>query len=147
MGALHRAGFASQPSSSSRDDGLVLYDAYISMAARCAPPANKPTPVELLNCRDWLVADLRLLTRAQVIVALGRIAFDAVLKAAPAIGARLPPRRPTFGHGAQARLEREHATPPQLIASYHPSRQNTNTGKLTVPMFDRIFAAARDALS
>jgi uracil-DNA glycosylase family 4 len=146
MGALHRAGFASQPSSTTREDGLVLTDAFITVAVRCAPPENKPTPVELRTCQEWLASELRVLSRAQVIVALGRIAFDAILRTAPELGARLPAPRPQFAHGARAVLERDDAPPLHLVASYHPSRQNTNTGKLTVPMFDRIFAAARAAL-
>ena len=144
--AMHRAGFASRPTSIARDDGLALRDAYITAAARCAPPENKPLPAELARCRPYLVAELRLLERLEVWIALGRIAFDALLRAAPTAGLALPEPRPPFAHGARATLLRPDGGPLLLLASYHPSRQNTNTGRLTEPMLDRIFAAARAAL-
>ncbi len=137
--ALHRAGFANQPTSVSRDDGLQLRDAYIAAAARCAPPDNKPTPEELGNCRPYLIEELRLLKNVRAIVALGKVAFDNVLRA---IDAPLPAPRPSFRHGATYRVGTY-----TLIASYHPSQRNTSTGLLTRPMFDRIFKQAQKALN
>ena len=140
--ALHRHGFASRPDSVSRDDGLVLTDCYVSAAARCAPPGNKPRHVELAHCRPYLVAELRLLRRVRVIVTLGRIAHESWLKAA-GWWQRLGPRaRPRFVHGAASTLPDGTI----VIASYHPSRQNTNTGKLTPEMWDAVFQKARTAL-
>ncbi len=134
MRAMHKQGFASIPASVSRDDGLRLRDAWIGIAARCAPPDNKPLPEELAACRPYLVREMHLLP-VKVVVALGRVAFDAVLRAASG-------SRNEFGHGAERDLllgERR----VRLLASYHPSRQNTNTGKLTEAMLDRVFARAR----
>ncbi len=137
--ALYRYGFASQPTALARDDGLELTDCYISAVGRCAPPGNKPTPVELERCRPYLEAELRLLRRLRVVVALGRVAHDGWLKAA-GWWASLPPRdRPAFGHGAVATLPDGTI----LLSSYHPSRQNTNTGKLTRPMWHAVFQKAR----
>ena len=133
--ALHRFGFASQPTSVARDDGLRLIDCYVTAAARCAPPANKPTPRELATCRSWLEAELALLPRVRVVVTLGRIAHDAYLRAA-AID-----ERPRFAHGARTRLP----DGTLLIASYHPSRQNTNPGRLTRALWHAIFRRARAA--
>ena len=133
--ALHQFGFANQPTSIDRDDGLRLRDCYITAAARCAPPANKPTSTELDRCRPYLVQEIELLTRVRVVVTLGRIAHEAFLKA-KGLG-RLP-----FGHGVEATL----ADGTVLISSYHPSRQNTNTGKLTRAMWERIFRRARALL-
>ncbi len=118
--ALHHAGFANQPRSERRGDGLELWDAYITAAIRCAPPANKPTPAEIACCEPYLLAELRLLTRVRVVVGLGRIGWQAYLKARRALGT--------------------------LIASYHPSQQNTFTGKLTRPMLRAIFLTARRLL-
>jgi uracil-DNA glycosylase family 4 len=132
--ALWKAGFASQPTSTSKDDGLVLTDAWITLAARCVPPDNKPSRDELAACAPFLERELALFPRARVILALGRVAFDAWL------GLRPEPLRPrpTFAHGA------EHAIGDvTLLASYHPSRQNTQTGRLTEPMLDSVFARAR----
>jgi uracil-DNA glycosylase len=141
-GALHRYGFASRAESVSRDDGLTLADCYVSAAARCAPPANQPSRTELEHCRPYLEAELRLLTRLRVVVTLGRIAHDSWLKAA-GWWATLPPRRrPRFAHGAVTRLP-DGTT---VISSYHPSRQNTNTGKLTQAMWHAIFRRARQVL-
>jgi uracil-DNA glycosylase family 4 len=141
--ALHRFRFASQPASVARDDGLTLRDCYITAAARCAPPANKPTPGELDTCRRHLVAELGLLPTVKVVLALGRIGHEAYLKAS-GWWTRLPPReRPGFAHGAEAALP-DGVT---LLASYHPSRQNTNTGKLTPRMWDDIFRRAREILA
>jgi uracil-DNA glycosylase family 4 len=140
--ALHKAGFANTPFSTHLGDGLRLTDAYIAAAVRCAPPDNKPTPAEIDRCLPWLSAELDALTRLRVIVALGRIGFDATLRLLHDRG--LPARpRPAFGHGTIHRLP---APLPTLIASYHPSRQNTNTGKLTESMFDEVFAAAVQVL-
>jgi uracil-DNA glycosylase family 4 len=140
--ALHRFGFASQPAATDRDDGLRLSDCYITAAARCAPPGNKPTTSELDTCRTFLEQELRLLTRARVVLGLGRVGHEAWLKAS-GWWARLPPAaRPRFAHGATACL----ADGVTLIATYHPSRQNTNTGKLTRPMWHGIFSRARGLL-
>ena len=137
--ALHREGFASQPESVSRHDGQRLSDCWITAAGRCAPPGNKPTPAELDRCRGFLAAELRLLHRARVALALGRIGHEAWLKAS-GWWDRLPPReRPRFAHGAEARLPGGMT----LLASFHPSRQNTQTGKLTPAMWRAVFARAR----
>ncbi|TMG42144.1 MAG: uracil-DNA glycosylase [Chloroflexi bacterium] len=137
--ALYRYGFASQPTALTRDDGLELTDCYISAVGRCAPPGNKPTHAELERCRPYLEAELRLLRRLRVVVTLGRVAHDGWLKAA-GWWATLPPReRPAFGHGAVATLPDGTI----LLSSYHPSRQNTNTGKLTRPMWHAVFQKAR----
>lgn len=141
-GALHRFGFASQSLSVARDDGMRLRDCYITATVRCAPPENKPLPDEFDRCRPFLVDELRLLKRVRVVVALGRIAFDGYLKACRELGHTLPRPLPAFGHG------RVHCLPwgVLLIGSYHPSQQNTFTGKLTAPMFDSVFAKARKEL-
>jgi uracil-DNA glycosylase family 4 len=140
--ALHRFGFASRPDSVSRDDGLRLTDCYVAAAARCAPPANRPTPKELATCRPYLEAEVRLLRRVRVVLALGRVGHEAWLKASAWWG-RLPPReRPPFGHGREATLP----DGTRLIASYHPSRQNTNTGKLTRAMWEAIFERVRNTV-
>jgi uracil-DNA glycosylase family 4 len=136
--ALHRAGFASQPTSTHRGDGLVYHDLYLAAAAHCAPPDNKPTPREIANCRPFLVEHLRRLSEVRVILALGRIGFEAVLAALVETGQPLPAPRPAFGHGAEHRLGRY-----TLVASYHPSRQNTQTGRLTAAMLDQVLARVR----
>jgi uracil-DNA glycosylase len=138
---LYKFGFSSLPGSLHRDDGLKLTDCYISAAARCAPPDNKPLPAEFDRCRPYLVGELRLLSRVRVVVALGKIAFDEFLKAYAENGGVIPRPRPRFGHGSSARLDGL-----TLLGSYHPSQQNTFTGKLTRPMFESVFAAARGAL-
>ena len=139
--ALHARGFASQPFSTGRDDGQKLTGVYVTAAARCAPPANKPTPAELERCRGYLEAEIRLLRRVRVVLGLGHIGHEAWLRAAG--WWTLPAReRPRFAHGAESRLP----DGTLLIASYHPSRQNTNTGKLTRAMWDAIFARAREAV-
>ena len=141
-GALHRHGFARQAHSVSRVDGQRLDDCWVTAAARCAPPGNRPTPAELAHCRPHLAAELALLTRVRVVITLGRIGHDAYLKAA-GWWDRLPPaERPPFGHGATARLP-DGVT---LISSYHPSRQNTNTGRLTRAMWHAVFRRARALL-
>jgi uracil-DNA glycosylase family 4 len=142
MAALHRAGFANIPTSHHPGDGLALHDAFISAAARCAPPDNKPTPEEIVNCRVHLDAELAALPQVRVVVGLGKIAFDAYLQLLKQQGAAIRPR-PAFGHGIV------HALPngQTLIGCYHPSRQNTNTGKLTPRMMDDVFRLTRRALS
>jgi uracil-DNA glycosylase len=137
--ALFRAGLANQPHARSRDDGLVLRDAYISAAARCAPPGNKPTPDELGRCSAFLARESRLLARASVLVCLGGIAWDAALRLAESEGSALPRPRPRFAHGAE--LDTGSRT---LIACYHVSQQNTFTGRLTEAMIDRVVARARE---
>jgi uracil-DNA glycosylase family 4 len=137
--ALHRTGFASQAESVSRDDGLVLRDAYITAAARCAPPGNKPTPEELRNCRPFFERELDLLAEIRVVVALGKIAFDTyldVLKSRGIIKSRAPF---VFGHDREFRTA---PGQPLLISSYHPSQQNTSTGKLTEKMLVDVFRRA-----
>ena len=141
--ALHRVGFANQPWSRHRDDGLRLQDCYITAAVRCAPPDNKPTPTELTACRPYLSEELRLLGSVKVVVALGRIAFDAFLKAWRDAGRTMPAPRPAFAHGAMTELPGGVF----LLASYHPSQQNTQTGRLTTAMFEEIFARVRRLLS
>jgi uracil-DNA glycosylase family 4 len=137
MQAMHSAGFASITTSQRADDGLELRDAYIAAAVRCAPPDNKPLPAEIAACHPHLVAETAALTRLAVIVALGRIAFDAAWRLLADREIRVRPR-PAFGHG----LIYEPAGGPAVIASYHPSRQNTNTRKLTPEMLARVFADA-----
>jgi uracil-DNA glycosylase family 4 len=136
--ALHRAGFANQPQSEWRGDGLELRDAYVTATVRCAPPANKPLPEERDACLPYLQRELKLLERCRVLVALGSFGWDGVLRAARALGAEVPRPRPKFGHGAEVEVGRW-----RLIGSYHPSQQNTFTGRLTVPMTDAVLARAR----
>ena len=138
---LYKFGFSSLPGSLHRDDGLKLTDCYISAAARCAPPDNKPLPVEFDRCRPYLVREIELLKRVQVVIALGKIGFDEFLKAYAETGAAIPKPRPRFGHGSSAGLDGV-----TLLGSYHPSQQNTFTGKLTRPMFESVFRAAREVL-
>jgi uracil-DNA glycosylase family 4 len=136
--AMHRAGLASQPTSVSRDDGLRLIDAWVAAAVRCAPPANRPTPAERDTCLPWTVRELELLPRARVIVCLGAFAWDAALRVRAALGDPAPRPRPRFAHGAEAAGRRL-----TLLGCFHPSQQNTFTGKLTEPMLDAVFARAR----
>ncbi len=140
--ALHRAGYANQAESEHRGDGLRLRDAYITAVVRCAPPANRPTPAERDNCLPYLERELALLERGRVIVALGSFGWDGVLRTARALGAEVARPRPRFGHGTEADLGRW-----MLLGCYHPSQQNTFTGKLTVPMIDAVFARARELSS
>ncbi len=135
--ALYRAGFASQPTSTARDDGLELSGAYITATVHCAPPANKPTPAERAACGPYLARELSLLGGAVVVLALGQVAWQAV---AAHYGLR---PRPPFGHLAESPLPDGR----RLLGSYHPSQQNTFTGKLTVPMFDAVFARARELIT
>lgn len=136
---LHEIGFASKPRATSRDDGMKLSDLWISAVVRCAPPANKPTPEEQRNCAPWLDEEMRLLTNLRVVVSLGRIAFDGLLAHFLRSGRIASRSGFVFGHGAEFTLPDGLA----VIASYHPSLQNTNTGKLTRPMFLEIFKRAR----
>ena len=140
--ALHRAGYANQPYAVSRDDGLELRDAYVTATVRCAPPANKPTPEERNNCLPYLERELGLLERGRVVVALGSFGWDGFLRSAREIGVEVPRPRPRFGHGAEAELGRW-----RLLGCYHPSQQNTFTGKLTEPMIDAVFARARTLIA
>ena len=137
--ALHRAGLANQASSVRADDGLRLSGCFISATARCAPPANKPTPEEIEACAGFLDDEWRLLKQKRVLFALGKIAWDAALTLAARNGIVLPKPRPAFGHGAEYRLS-ESLT---LLGSYHVSQQNTFTGKLTPAMFDAVLARAK----
>jgi uracil-DNA glycosylase family 4 len=138
MTALHRSGFSNITTSQSPDDGLTLTDAYIAAVVRCAPPDNKPTPEEITNCLPHLDAELAALPRVRVVVALGRIAFDAYLQLLKRNGV-VPKPRPVFGHGEISTLPNG----VRLIAAYHPSRQNTNTGKLTPRMLADLFRLVR----
>ena len=135
--ALWRAGFANQPTSVSREDGLRLRDCFITAAVRCAPPANRPLPSERDNCLPYLEAELRLLERAGVIVCLGSFAWDVAIRALRSRRLTPPRPRPRFGHGAEAQMGSY-----RLVGSYHPSQQNTFTGRLTEGMLDEVFARA-----
>jgi uracil-DNA glycosylase len=141
--ALHKAGLANQPSWQHRDDGLRLIDSYITAVCHCAPPANKPLPKEIENCSVYLDEELNRLKNARVVIVLGKIAFDNYLKGLRRQRMELPKPLPRFAHDTIYQLG---ADLPTLIASYHPSRQNTNTGKLTEPMFDAVFARAKRLL-
>lgn len=146
--ALHRAGLASQATSEDRQDGLVLTGAYVTAAVRCAPPANRPTPAERDRCRPFLERELDLLAAGagiRVIVPLGQFAFDQVLRICRDRGYAVPVPRPRFAHGCELRLA--HSADPgdlHLVASFHPSQQNTFTGKLTEDMLDAVFERARE---
>src|SRR5438309_5298555 len=140
--ALHYAGFANQPTSAHAADGLRLRDAYITATIRCAPPDNKPLPSEILACRPYLLDELRLLDRVRVVVGLGRIGWEAYLRARRALSKAPPAARPVFAHGAASDL----GDGVTLLACYHPSQQNTFTGKLTRPMLRSVFVAARRLL-
>jgi uracil-DNA glycosylase family 4 len=138
--ALHRAGLSDRPSSRRADDGLTLTDVYIAAAVRCAPPANKPTPEERDNCAPYLARELGLLDRVRVLVALGAYGWDAALHAMAANGARPASAiKPRFGHGAEVAVAGY-----VLLGTYHPSQQNTFTGKLTPAMFDRVVSRAKE---
>jgi uracil-DNA glycosylase len=141
--ALWEAGFANQPTSIHRDDGLRLRDAYITAAVRCAPPDNKPLPGEMINCAPYLLTELQLLPRVRVVVGLGRVGWAAYLRSRRALGQTVPRPLPTFGHGAVTSFDDGR----WLIASYHPSQQNTFTGKLTRPMLRAVFVEAQRLLA
>jgi uracil-DNA glycosylase family 4 len=137
--ALHRAGFANQPTSVARDDGLRLTDVYVTASVRCAPPANAPTPDEQDRCSPWLVEELNLLSRVKVAVALGGLAWKQTLRLLEKAGHGVLTPRPRFAHAAEVVF----SSGLVLLGSYHPSQQNTFTGKLTGEMFDRIWERAR----
>lgn len=141
-GALHASGFANQANSDHRDDGLMLRDCYITAAVHCAPPGNKPALGEFKRCRPYLVQELKLFRQVKVVIVLGKIAFDSFLAAYQENGGTVPKPRPKFGHAVSIDLTQEL----KLLCSYHPSQQNTFTGKLTKPMFQSIFDQARAAL-
>jgi len=140
--ALHHFGFANQASSIHRDDGLAPTNCYIGATVRCAPPGNKPLPDEVEQCGRFLRDEIRLLKRKRVVITLGKIAFDHYLKACRVAGHTIPSPAPKFGHGVAYRLPWGDL----LLGSYHPSQQNTFTGKLTRPMFHSVFAQARREL-
>ena len=135
--SLHRTGFANQPTSSARDDGLVLSGAYVAAAVRCAPPANRPTPEERDRCAPFLARELAILEHVEVIVTLGGFAFDVVMRLLAAAGEPVPTPRPRFGHGVEVPVGKR-----SVLGCYHPSQQNTFTGRLTEPMLDDVFATA-----
>ena len=136
--ALHATGFANQPTSLHRGDGLALRGVFMSPICRCAPPANKPLPDEILNCRPYLIEELQLLDDLRVVVALGLLAMDGFLRAWAATGRSVPKPRPRFAHGAESALDARTT----LLCSYHPSQQNTFTGKLTQKMLRQVFSRA-----
>jgi len=139
FGSLHRVGMANQPESVSVDDGLALHGCWVAAAVRCAPPANQPTPAERDTCLPYAVRELALLAGVRVIVCLGSFAWDAGLRVLAAGGSTVPRPRPKFGHGAEATVGRR-----VLLGCYHPSQQNTFTGKLTRPMIDDVMRRARE---
>jgi len=141
MAALHRAGLASQPVSERRDDGLVLCGAYLTAVVRCAPPGNRPVGEEIRNCLPYLAEELRALNEVRTVLALGQVAFDACLQVLESCGVKVPRPRPRFIHGAAYRLG---DGIPVLVASYHPSRQNTQTGRLTPAMLDEAVHRSSD---
>lgn len=141
--ALHRAGFANQPTSTDRGDGLQLTDAFVTAAVKCAPPDNKPTPQERDQCEPFLVREMEALAQLRAIVCLGKFGWDQVIRTLRRSGAAFPAPLPRFGHAVVARP----LGGPTLIGSYHPSQQNTFTGRLTEPMLDRVFAIAREEMS
>lgn len=144
--ALHRSGFATVPHSIRRGDGFAPIDAYITAALRCAPPGNKPTVAQLERCAPYLRSEIDLLRELRVVVGLGKIGFDNAARALEASGYTHSARRPAFAHGATSTMSAPGRPPLTLIASYHPSRQNTNTGVLTAPMLDAIFRLVRRTL-
>jgi uracil-DNA glycosylase family 4 len=132
-------GLSNRAESRRADDGLELTDAYIAAAVRCAPPANKPTPDERANCAPYLVRELAIVDRVRVLVALGAYAWDACLRTVAALGDAVPSPKPRFGHGAET-----HIGSYTIVGTYHPSQQNTFTGKLTRPMLERVLSRARE---
>ena len=140
--ALHRAGFANQSHSTGWDDGLRLRDCWVTASVRCAPPQNRPLGGETANCSDWLTEELSRLERMEVLIALGGFSHTNLLRLAPRLGWSAPRPRPAFSHGAVNGLK----DGPILVSSYHPSQQNTFTGRLTEEMFDRVFVVARRLL-
>ena len=144
--ALHRAGFASQPIATGLDDGLTLQDAIITAAVRCAPPDNKPTPDERSRCLPFLEAELAALRELAVFITLGKLADDTIHAYIRRTGSYLTPRA-RFAHGAETEVALADGRRCTILASYHPSRQNTNTGVLTAPMLDAIFTRARQLIT
>ena len=140
--ALYKAGFANQPQSVNRDDGLELHDCYVTASVHCAPPDNKPLPSEYINCRPYLLDELKHLKNVRVVVPLGSIGFKNYFAARKELGWKNPAPLPPFGHALAVRLE-DGVT---VISSYHPSQQNTQTGKLTEAMLDTVFSRARTLL-
>jgi uracil-DNA glycosylase family 4 len=145
--ALHTAGFADRPDSIHKDDGLRLNEAWISAAGRCAPPGNRPTAEELASCRPFLRREARLLPRVRLVVALGGIAYDTYLKLVREDGGEVPRPKPRFGHGALVKIPGAGFLRWPVLCSYHPSRQNTQTGRLTRDMLDGVFRRARALLA
>ncbi len=144
--ALHRAGFANRPTARARGDGLTLFDAFITAVGRCAPPGNKPTAAELKNCRPFLEREWALMPQVEVLLAFGKIGFDGCVRLLRDTGWEVP--RVKFGHGRHYTLNLAGAERAlHLLAGYHPSRQNTNTGRLTPQMMDDVFSLARSLLS
>lgn len=141
-GALHRAGLANQPNSDRIDDGLLLNNVYISAAVHCAPPDNKPTPAERDRCSPFLARELKALTEVKVIIALGNFAYESLWRQLSSQNLLLPKPRPKFSHGLEILLPKI-----TLLGSYHPSQQNTFTGRLTEPMFDQVFSRALDLVN
>jgi uracil-DNA glycosylase family 4 len=139
--ALHASGFANQPTSVGRDDGLELHDCFLAASVRCAPPANRPTPAERDSCLPWAQGELNLLAHVRVVVCLGGFAWDAALRLRADLGEPVPRPKPRFGHGAELRGERL-----VLLGCFHPSQQNTFTGRLTVGMMEAVFARAREVV-
>jgi uracil-DNA glycosylase family 4 len=137
--ALHRAGYANQPTSVARDDGLRLHDAYVTAAVRCAPPANRPTPAERDECRPYLVRELELLANVRVALVLGAFGYEALWAALREASVALPRKRPAFTHGLEVPFHRL-----TIVGSFHPSQQNTFTGKLTSAMLDAVLARCRE---
>ena len=137
--SMHRTGFASQPTSDHPGDGLRLQGAWVTAVNRCAPPSNRPTPEERDNCLPYLEHELELLSESAVLMALGSYAWDGALRAVRALGEQVPSPKPRFGHGAESRAGRW-----ALLGCFHPSQQNTFTGKLTEPMMDAVFRRARE---
>ncbi len=153
--ALHRAGFANQPESHARDDGLRLTDVVVTAAVRCAPPANKPAPPERDTCRPWLEAEIEVLRDVRALVTLGAFAYHQTLRVLAGLGLGVPRPRPRFGHGLELSVRGNRDSPGagcfegrdvSLLCSYHPSQQNTFTGTLTEEMFDAIWSRARELI-
>ncbi len=144
-GTLHRYGLANQAEATARDDGLRLKNVYVTATCRCAPPGNRPTRDEMIACAPFLERELELMPQLRVTVALGKIAWDAALRHSASVDPdRMSRPKPRFSHGAEARLAlRADSSPIWLLGSYHPSQQNTQTGRLTRPMFDAVVGKAR----